>query len=376
MSTTSVRESSVTKRIAVLAGDGVGPEVMQEALKVLATTQDLFGFSTECIPGLIGGAAFDVHGTHFPLETKELCTAVDAILFGSVGGPITESELPKWKGCETNSILALRKSCGLSANLRPTKVYQELPGSCPLRDDISHGVDLVIIRELQGDIYFGEHSFYSIDGKRAARDVAEYTEDQIASVARVAFEAALSRVSNRAPKVTSVDKANVLHTSKLWREVVRETHRDYKEVILEDMLVDNCALQLVKAPAQFDVILTSNLFGDILSDLAAAFPGSLGLTPSASLSPSGLGLYEPSGGSAPDIAGKGIANPIAQILSLAMMLRHSFNYNQAASAIEAAVSRALASGIRTRDIATPDESPVSTSELGDAIVHNLSHCGR
>ena len=358
-------------RIAVLAGDGVGPEVMQEALRVLAVTQELFSFSVECTSGLIGGAAYETTGEHFPAVTRELCTSVDAILFGSVGGPISESELPKWKGCETNSILALRKTCGLTANLRPTKVYQELPGSCPLRDEISQNVDLLIVRELQGDIYFGEHSFYSSEGKRAARDVAEYTEDQIATVARVAFEAAISRGTTAKPKVTSVDKANVLHTSKLWREVVREVHRGYKEVVLEDMLVDNCALQLVKAPSQFDVILTSNLFGDILSDLAAAFPGSLGLTPSASLAPNGMGLYEPSGGSAPDIAGKGVANPIAQILSLAMMLRHSLGNNEAAAAIEGAVSRALAAGTRTADIATPNTRAVSTKAMGDAIINEL-----
>ena len=297
---------------------------------------------------------------------------VDAILFGSVGGPVSESHLPKWNGCETNSILAVRKACNLHANLRPTKVYTELPYSCPLRDSISAGIDLLIVRELQGDIYFGEHSFYSVREKRAARDVAEYNEEQIASVARVGFEAALSRGGANRPKVTSVDKANVLHTSKLWREIVHEIHRDFSEVLLEDMLVDNCALQLVKAPAQFDVIVTGNLFGDILSDLAAAFPGSLGLTPSASLSPTGLGLYEPSGGSAPDIAGKGVANPIAQILSLAMMLRYSFDMREAAQAVETAVASALARGARTADIAYVDEKILSTDEMGSAIIQNLA----
>lgn len=360
-----------TKKIAVLSGDGVGPEVMEQALRVLRVIQDRFGVSFEIIEGLIGGAAFDKTGEHFPNTTRALCAQADAILFGSVGGPVSESVLPKWKNCETNSILAVRKACGLHANLRPTKVYPELPESCPLKNSIADGIDLLIVRELQGDIYFGEHSYFTHNGLRAARDVAEYNEKQIASVARVAFEAALSRARGRTPKVTSVDKANVLHTSKLWREVVREVHRDFKEVELEDMLVDNCALQLVKAPSQFDVIVTSNLFGDILSDLAAAFPGSLGLTPSASLSPSGLGLYEPSGGSAPDIAGQGIANPLAQILSLAMMIRFSFTMHDAAHAIESAVTMALARGARTRDIAVQGETYLSTAEMGDAVVKAL-----
>jgi 3-isopropylmalate dehydrogenase len=360
-----------SKKIAVLAGDGVGPEVMQEALRVLDFIQGQFGVSFEVHKGLIGGEAFDHTGQHFPQATKDLCAQADAILFGSVGGPLSESSLPKWKNCETNSILAVRRACGLHANLRPTRVYPELPESCPLKSSISRGIDLLIVRELQGDIYFGEHSYFTENGRRAARDIAEYNEDQIAAVARVAFEAAISRSQGRAPKVTSVDKANVLHTSKLWREVVREVHTEYSEVELEDMLVDNCALQLVKAPSQFNVIVTSNLFGDILSDLAAAFPGSLGLTPSASLSTSGLGLYEPSGGSAPDIAGKGLANPIAQILSLAMMLRYSFGMNDAADTIETAVTKALAQGARTRDIAIGGEKYVSTVEMGNVILKAL-----
>jgi 3-isopropylmalate dehydrogenase len=359
------------KKVAVLPGDGIGPEVMHEALRVLNYIQDRFGHSFEITTGLIGGEAFDHTGEHFPQATKELCAQTDAILFGSVGGPLSESSLPKWKNCETNSILAVRKACGLHANLRPTRVYPELPESCPLKSSVAGTIDLLIVRELQGDIYFGEHSFFAQNGKRAARDVAEYNEDQIASVARVAFEAALSRSQGMSPKVTSVDKANVLHTSKLWREVVREVHREYKEVELEDILVDNCALQLVKAPSQFNVIVTSNLFGDILSDLAAAFPGSLGLTPSASLSPSGVGLYEPSGGSAPDIAGKGVANPIAQILSLGMMLRFSFGMNNAAHAIESAVKKALAKGARTQDIAGHGEKYLSTVEMGNKILEAL-----
>lgn len=356
------------KVIAVLAGDGIGPEVMDSAIKVLSSVGSVYKREFTFTPALVGGAAFDVHGAHFPDETRKVCEAADAILFGSVGGPVSEGHLPKWKGCETNSILALRKTFGLAANFRPAKVYPQLPGSCPLRDEItSNGVDLVIIRELQGDVYFGEHSFFSQNGKRCARDSGEYTEDQVAQVARVACDAA----RKRSKRLTSVDKANVLHMSKLWREVVREVAREFPDITLEEMLVDNCALQLVKNPGQFDVIVTSNLFGDILSDLAAALPGSLGLTPSASLNSSGFGLYEPSGGSAPDIAGKGVANPIAQILSAAMMLQFSFSWLTEANAIERAVHETLEAGYRTADIATPAEKAVSTVEMTREILKRI-----
>jgi 3-isopropylmalate dehydrogenase len=355
-------------KVAVLAGDGIGPEVMTEALHVLHRVGEIYHHTFHTRDAVIGGHAFDSFGAHFPNETKKICDSSDAILFGSVGGPVSESHLPKWKGCETNSILALRKTYALAANLRPARVYQELAGSCPLREEIVlGGIDLLIIRELQGDVYFGEHSFFEKDGVKSARDVAEYTTDQIEVVARVGFETARKRKG----KVTSVDKANVLHTSKLWRDVVREVYRSYSDVALEDMLVDNCALQLVKNPGQFDVIVTSNLFGDILSDLAAALPGSLGLCPSASLSATRFGLYEPSGGSAPDIAGKGIANPIAQILSVAMMLRYSFGLLREADAVECAVRETLAAGVRTADIASSDEPKVSTSSMGNAILERV-----
>jgi len=357
-----------TKTIAVLAGDGIGPEVMHSALEVLKKVASLYGHAFEFTPALVGGAAFEAHGSHFPDQTRRICEAADAILFGSVGGPVNESHLPKWKGCETNSILALRKAFGLAANFRPAKVYKQLPGSCPLRDEvIEHGVDLLIIRELQGDVYFGEHSFFTQDSKRCARDSGEYTEDQIAQVTRVAFEAARKRRKH----VTSVDKANVLHTSKLWREVVKEIAAEYPDVVLEDMLVDNCALQLVKNPSQFDVIVTGNLFGDILSDLAAALPGSLGLTPSASLNAHGFGLYEPSGGSAPDIAGKGVANPIAQILSAAMMLQFSFGLLEEASSIERAVNETLEAGFRTHDIKAAGETGISTDAMTRHILERI-----
>lgn len=357
-----------SKKIAVLAGDGVGPEVMHEALLVLDAVCARYGRSCETIPALVGGTAYDKYGAHFPEETRAICERSDAILFGSVGGPVSESHLPKWQGCETNSILAVRKAFGLAANFRPAVVYPQLRGSCPLRDEIiGAGVDLMIVRELQGDVYFGERSFFSEGGKRRAKDSGEYTEEQIALVARVAFDAARKRRG----KVHSVDKANVLHMSKLWRDVVREVHADFPDVMLEDILVDNCALQLVKNPGQFDVIVAPNLFGDILSDLAAALPGSLGLTPSASFNAAGFGLYEPSGGSAPDIAGKNIANPIAQILSAAMMLKYSFDWSDEASAIERAVSRVLSDGLRTQDIASDATRVVSTKEMGAAIRASL-----
>jgi 3-isopropylmalate dehydrogenase len=353
------------KRVAVLAGDGIGPEVVTQALVVLEAVCTRYSRSIEFVPALVGGAAFVRHGSHFPEETRVVCEGADAILFGSVGGPVAESHLPQWRGCETNSILAIRKAFGLAANMRPTRVYPALSAGSPLKAEIvGEGIDLLIIRELQGDVYFGEHTFFAQDGVRCARDSGEYTEEQIACVARAAFDAA----RGRRRVVHSVDKANVLHMSKLWREIVHEVHRDYGDVTLEDILVDNCALQLVKNPAQFDVIVAPNLFGDILSDLAAALPGSLGLSPSASFNANGFALYEPSGGSAPDIAGQGMANPIAQILSAAMMLRYSFGWSAEADAIEAAVATALNEGYRTPDIATPGSgTPVSTAEMGDAI---------
>jgi 3-isopropylmalate dehydrogenase len=356
------------KNIAVLAGDGVGPEVMTQAIRVVACVAQRSGREVRFREALVGGAAFEEFGVHLPEVTLSLCGESDAILFGSVGGPVSQAHDPKWRGCETNSILALRKAFSLAANFRPAKVYPQLSRGCPLRHDlIQSGVDLLIIRELQGDVYFGKHEMWSERGSRRARDTGEYTEEQIAVVARVAFEAA----RNRRSKVTSVDKANVMHTSKLWREVVREVHRDFDDVSLEDMLVDNCALQLVKAPKQFDVIVTSNLFGDILSDLAAALPGSLGLTPSASLNAHGFGLFEPSGGSAPDIAGKGIANPIAQILSAAMMMRFSFGWSDEAKSIEVAVEKALSDGYRTADVFFGEGVQVSTSEMTDRIMERL-----
>jgi 3-isopropylmalate dehydrogenase len=342
---------------------------MREAVRVASAVIERFGRSARFVEGLVGGAAFDEYGEHLPQATLDLCRSSDAILFGSVGGPVDQASLPKWRGCEANSILALRRAFTLAANIRPARVYSHLAAGCPLKDAlISAGIDLVIIRELLGDVYFGEKTAWTEGGKRYAQDVGAYSEDQIAVVARAAFETARQRRG----KVTSVDKANVMETSKLWREVVREVHKDYDDVYLEDVLVDNCALQLVKNPAQFDVIVTSNLFGDILSDLAAALQGSLGLTPSASLNREGFGLFEPCGGSAPDIAGKGIANPIAQILSAAMMFRLTFDWAEEADAIERAVDHTLRDGYRTADIFLGEGRKVSTSEMADRILERLA----
>ena len=354
--------------IAVLAGDGIGDEVMNEALRVLAVIADKFGHIFQYHPALVGGAAFEKHSQHFPDETRDICRSADAILFGSVGGPLSEMHLPKWKNCEANSILALRRTFQFHANFRPVRVFPALQDISPLRAEIvGQGLDILFVRELVGDIYFGEHKTFLRDGKRVATDVAEYTEEQIQAVAHVAFHAARKRRG----RLTSVDKANVLDTSKLWREVVKEVAREYSDVVLNDMFVDNCAAQLMISPAQFDVVLTSNLFGDILSDAGAGLPGSLGLLPSASLNKAGFGLYEPAGVSAPDLAGKGIANPIAQILSAALMLRYSFSLELEANAIEAAVHAALTDGNRTSDLAPRGVRSVSTKEMTDAIISRM-----
>lgn len=354
--------------VAVLPGDGIGPEVMDQAIRVLdivtSSSQHCLKFSF----GKIGGAAFDAYGAHFPAQTKQLCEGSDAILFGSVGGPIDDSHLAKWKNCEANSILALRKEFNLYANLRPAKVYTELAELCPLNSRlISSGIDILIFRELIGDIYFGEHRQYTENNLRQASDLAHYDEKQIAAIAHRAFQAARGRKK----QLISVDKANVLATSKLWREIVGEVAKEYPDVMVRNMLVDNCAMQLITNPAQFDVIVTANLFGDILSDAAATLPGSLGLMPSASLSHSGIGLFEPSGGSAPELAGKNVANPIAQILSGAMMLRYAFAMEKEALAIEQAIQRAIKSGVRTVDIALESETAISTTEMTDAIIQYL-----
>ena len=356
------------KKIAVLPGDGIGPEVMKQALRVLELTGKQFNHNFATTYGHVGGEAYEEFGTHMPDETLKLCTDSDAILFGSVGGPVSQLHLPKWKGCEANSILALRKTFRFNANLRPVKLFPELEGICPLKASvIGNGVDILFIRELLGDAYFGKKESVRIDGVRTASDLSTYSEEQVEAVAVMAFAAARFRKR----KVTSVDKANVLETSRLWRTVVREVAKRFPEVELEEMLVDNCAMQVILKPTQFDVVVTSNMFGDILTDEAAALAGSLGMLASASVNDSGFGLYEPPGGSAPDIAGKGVANPIGQILSCALMLRQSFGMFDEAAAIEEAVRDTLKAGYRTTDIHCKGDKLVSTEEMANQIMASL-----
>ena len=343
----------MNKKIAVLSGDGIGPEIMDEAIKVLKKIESVFGHSFTYVYALIGGQAWDTYGNHFPKETAQICKNADAILFGSVGGAIDQQHLPKWRNCERNSILAIRKELGLMCNLRPVQSFKEA----------FNEIDLMCVRELSEDVYFGPHETTVVEGERVARDVMIYHESTIRAIAHQAFQIAMSRKK----KVNSVDKANVLDCSKLWREVVTEVSKEYPECTLEHMLVDNCAMQLMKYPTAFDVLLMPNLFGDILSDLASVLGGSLGMLPSASLNNHGVGLYEPAGGSAPDIAGKGIANPIGQILSAALMLKHSFGMEDEHDAIVEALKKAIQEGYRTPDIAGGEKS-CSTAEMGNAII--------
>ncbi len=358
-------------RIAILPGDGIGPEVMAEAIKVLDASAQKFGFGLQYAPADVGGCAIDNHGEALPASTLKVCEDSDAILFGSVGGPKWDT-LPPALQPERAALLPLRKHFQLFCNLRPAKVYKSLAASCPLRPDIvGDGFDILCVRELTGGIYFAKRP----DSKgregsgptERAWDTKEYTRAEIERIAHRAFEAARLRRK----LVTSVDKANVLTSMVFWREVVIEVAREYPDVTLNHIYVDNATMQLVKDPHQFDVMLCGNMFGDIISDECAMLTGSMGLLPSASLSESGKGLYEPAGGSAPDIAGKGIANPIAQILSGALMLRYSFQELEAAAAIEAAVEATLSQGVRTGDIAAPGESKVNTDAMGDAIVKRM-----
>lgn len=352
------------KVIAVLAGDGIGPEIMEEALKVLNKVAEVFDHQFEFVSGLIGGAAYDVYKNHFPKETIEICEKADAILFGSVGGPVEKQMEEKWKDCETNSILVIRKYFKFNVNMRPVKVYKDLIDSCVLRPDIvEKGIDILCMRELSSDVYFGKHEISEVDGERRAFDEMVYQESVIESIAHAAFKAAMKRRK----KVSSVDKANVLSCSKLWREIVSEVHKKYPKCELEHVLVDNMSMQLIKRPYEFDVILMPNMFGDILSDEASVLAGSLGMLPSASLNSEGFGLYEPSSGSAPKLTGLGVANPIGQILSAAMMLKYSFNMDKEHDAIVDALDKVLADGYRTKDIAGVEHTFVSTDVMGDAI---------
>jgi len=356
------------KKIAVLAGDGIGPEVMAEAIKVLDAVQKKFNIPLSYEHADVGGCAIDNHGTALPDSTLALCKASDAILFGSVGGPKWES-LPPEQQPERAALLPLRKELKLFCNLRPARVFQSLAAASPLRPDIvGEGFDILCVRELTGGIYFGQPKGRDGQGgEERAFDTMVYSRWEIERIARRAFEAA--RLRNKV--VTSVDKANVLTTMVLWREVVTEVAKEYTDVELNHIYIDNATMQLIKNPHQFDVMLCGNMFGDIISDECAMMTGSMGLLASASLNETGFGLYEPAGGSAPDIMGKGIANPIAQILSAAMMLQYSLAAADAAAAIDQAVAKVLENGIHTPDIATDPNKTVGTVEMGDAIVAML-----
>ena len=354
----------MTQRIAVLAGDGIGPEIMAEALKVLAAVETKSSLQFTFVEADVGGIAIDKHGTALPESTRKTCEASSAILFGSVGGPAWES-LPGDQQPERGALLPLRKMFNLYVNLRPAIIFGQLANASPLKPSIiGGGFDMLIVRELTGGIYFGTPS--GRDGDKGF-DTLAYTVPEIERIARVAFETARGRKK----VLTSIDKANVLSTMVLWREVVNRVAEDYPDVQLSHMYVDNAAMQLVKNPKQFDVMLCDNMFGDILSDEAAMITGSIGMLPSASLNGSGFGLYEPAGGSAPDIAGQGIANPIAQILSAAMMLKYSFNSDEGYDAIFRAVGTVLDEGYRTRDIMSDGMTEVSTGRMGDLIAERI-----
>lgn len=366
-----------TYKICCLPGDGIGPEVIAEGKKVLAAVGKRAGVEFAFEDHLIGGAAIDACGDPLPAETLTAAKASDAVLLASVGGPKWDSTDPTAPRPE-QGLLRIRKELGLYTNLRPVKIYDALAGASTLRPEVIKGVDMVLVRELTGGIYFGKHErFYDEDGAGAngadgqrAVDVMEYREYEVERIARQAFEAARKRRG----KVTSVDKRNVLETSRMWREVVHRVHdEEYPDVQLEDLLVDNAAMQLINRPADFDVVVTENMFGDILSDEAAQITGSLGMLASASLG-DGVSLFEPSAGSAPDIAGLGIANPLAQILSAAMLLTYALDMGEQAAWIEAAVARVLDEGWRTRDIAdaaTPADKILGTAAMGDKVVAAL-----
>ena len=352
-------------KIAIMAGDGIGPEIMAEALKVIAVLRS-DGLKIETESALIGGAAYDAHGHPLPAATLKLAKEADAVLFGSVGGPKYDT-LPREQRPE-KAILGLRKECDFFANLRPATVFPELANASSLKPEIVAGLDLMIIRELTGDIYFGEpRSISGEKGSRVGINTMHYTEAQIRRILHVGFRTARQR--NK--RLCSIDKMNVLEAMQLWRDIAIEIAPEYPDVELTHMLVDNAAMQLVRNPKQFDVMVAGNMFGDILSDEASMLTGSIGMLPSASLDANAKGLYEPIHGSAPDIAGKGAANPLAQILSLAMMLRYTFGHVDVASRVEGAVRKALASGLRTGDIAGPGDMICSTNDMGAAVVANL-----
>ncbi|MFL0427075.1 3-isopropylmalate dehydrogenase [Moraxella sp. 179-F 1C4 NHS] len=356
----------MTKQIAVLQGDGIGPEIIGQAVKVLDKLIEQ-GLDAHYEYGLLGGSAYDAHGSPYPEATQTLCRKADAVLLGAVGGPqydnLERSVRPE------RGLLAIRKDLNLFANLRPAILYPELANASTLKPEVVSGLDILIVRELTGDIYFGEpRGIRTLEnGEKEGYNTMKYSESEIRRIAKVAFEAA----QKRGKKLCSVDKANVLETTEFWKQIFTEVAAEYPDVELTHMYVDNAAMQLVKAPKQFDVIATGNIFGDILSDQASMLTGSIGMLPSASLNDTGKGLYEPSHGSAPDIAGQNKANPLATILSLAMLLRYSLNDESRATQVEQAVQKVLQQGLRTGDIFEQGTTLVSCSDMGDAVIANL-----
>ena len=356
----------MTHQILILPGDGIGPEVVAQAERVLQALQRKHGFDCRLEHGLIGGAAIDAHGDSLPAQTLAQARASDAVLMGAVGGP-------KWDAAPREirperGLLRIRAELGLYANLRPALCFDELAEASTLKPEVLRGLDILIVRELTGGIYYGQpRGIVSENGRRVGINTERYGEDEIERILRSAFE--LARLRRKA--LCSVDKANVLESSQLWREVAQRVAQDFPDVALSHLYVDNAAMQLVRAPKQFDVLVTGNIFGDILSDIAAQLTGSIGMLPSASLNAKGQGLYEPVHGSAPDLAGRDVANPLATILSLAMLLRYSLKQSALADRVEQAVKHVLASGLRTADIARPGERSVGTLEMGNAVVERL-----
>ena len=358
----------MSKKVLILPGDGIGPEISTQVDKVLALVNQQYSLGLEFEHALVGGAAIDAAGSAFPEQTWQKCQQADAILLACVGGPKWDSLPPKERP-EIGGLLQIRSRLELFANLRPAILYPQLAEASSLKPELVSGLDILIVRELTGGIYFGQPRGIRVkeDGTREGFNTYVYDENEIRRIGKVAFETAMKR--NK--KLCSVDKANVLEVTMLWREIIEEMSKDYPEVELSHMYVDNAAMQLIRAPKQFDVIVTGNMFGDILSDAAAMLTGSIGMLPSASLDINGKGMYEPCHGSAPDIAGQGIANPLAMILSASMMLRHSLGMQEVADKIEQAVEAVLDKGLRTADIYSEGTTKVSTSEMGDAVVAAL-----
>ncbi len=356
----------MNKKIAVLPGDGIGPEIVKEAIKILNKIEEKYNHSFQYDYVDIGGCAIVKYGVPITEEGMKICKNSDSVLLGAVGGP-------KWDSCPAEirpekALLAVRKELGLFANLRPTKLFPQLADSSPLKKEITgNGIDLLIVRELTGGVYFGQKKTEEVNGELVATDIMPYSEGEIERIGKVAFETALKR----GKRLASVDKANVLETSRLWRKTMHRLAQEYSQVEYSDILVDNAAMQLIKHPTQFDVLVTENMFGDILSDEASMLTGSIGMMPSASLSSTTLGMYEPIHGSAPDIAGKNLANPLGTILSVAMMLRYSFSMAEEAECIEQAVNHVLDEGYRTADIMQEGCKKVSCSEMGDQVMLHL-----